>query len=263
MRLLIHMTLPCLHTHTVVQQEEGHYMHPQSLYCTAYVSRGPDSRFEEEWHEQMMEQEKLNIDYVYWTKEVAAVSVSLSPSQEKFLTPEYTPHVPLAKQSHQQWQDLGPCLQCHLGLLDFRPVAGDPRTEYSACGYVWRTALTHKVPVYRPVELRVEERQCTELFPLVEEIPELSLVPPPLWATHKYYVGLIRGAAPLVVHAKSDHRPCLRQYPLKQEAIDGIEPVFESLLKSGIIIPCTYFQSKKSVMKDSPLNGDSYKICKQ
>ncbi len=42
----------------------------------------------------------------------------------------------------------------------------------------------------------------------------------------------------IVVQSKSDYRLCLKQYTLKKEAIDGITPVFESLLKSGIMVPC-------------------------
>uniref|UniRef100_A0A672Z0G2 Peptidase A2 domain-containing protein n=1 Tax=Sphaeramia orbicularis TaxID=375764 RepID=A0A672Z0G2_9TELE len=35
-----------------------------------------------------------------------------------------------------------------------------------------------------------------------------------------------------------EEKPCQKQYPLKQEAIDGITPVFEAYLNAGIIVPC-------------------------
>ncbi|TKS65903.1 putative nuclease HARBI1 [Collichthys lucidus] len=41
-----------------------------------------------------------------------------------------------------------------------------------------------------------------------------------------------------MITAKSDFRPCKQQYPLKQEAIDGITPVFNHLLQAGVIVPC-------------------------
>lgn len=63
-------------------------------------------------------------------------------------------------------------------------------------------------------------------------------MPSELWAKHKYDVGLIKGCEPVVVTPKSDYRQCQRQYPLKQEAILGIKPVFESLLKEGIMVSC-------------------------
>ncbi|XP_044079093.1 uncharacterized protein LOC122888553 [Siniperca chuatsi] len=72
----------------------------------------------------------------------------------------------------------------------------------------------------------------------VSEIPELNQVPSCLWAQHKYDVGLIKDAEPVVITPKSSYRPCQNQYPLKKEAVDGIKPVFDSLLKAGVIIPC-------------------------
>ncbi|XP_060941493.1 protein NYNRIN-like [Limanda limanda] len=63
-------------------------------------------------------------------------------------------------------------------------------------------------------------------------------VPSCVWAEHKYDVGLIKGADPIVVIPKSSYRPCQNQYPLKKEAVEGIKPVFESLLRAGVIVPC-------------------------
>jgi len=63
-------------------------------------------------------------------------------------------------------------------------------------------------------------------------------VPSELWASHKYDVGLIKNCEPVVIKPKSDYRPCQSQYTLKPEAIAGIVPVFESLLKTGVIVLC-------------------------
>ena len=62
--------------------------------------------------------------------------------------------------------------------------------------------------------------------------------PSELWASHKYDVGLVKNCEPVVITPKSDYRPCQLQYPLKPEAIAGITPVFESLLITGVIVPC-------------------------
>lgn len=70
-------------------------MHEQSLHCTCHVSEGPDRRYEEVWYDQQREPEKLSLKHVYWTEEVAAVSVTLSPSQEKVFLGS-APHVSLA-----------------------------------------------------------------------------------------------------------------------------------------------------------------------
>ncbi len=73
---------------------------------------------------------------------------------------------------------------------------------------------------------------ATDIHPVLAEIPQK------LWAKHKYDVGLIKGCEPVVITPKSDYRPCQSQYPLKKEALRGIQPVFESLLKERVIIPC-------------------------
>ncbi len=68
--------------------------------------------------------------------------------------------------------------------------------------------------------------------------PVLAEIPPKLWAKHKYDVGLIKGCEPVVITPKSDYRLCPSQCPLKKGALRGIQPVFESLLKERVIIPC-------------------------
>uniref|UniRef100_A0A8C9Z436 ribonuclease H n=1 Tax=Sander lucioperca TaxID=283035 RepID=A0A8C9Z436_SANLU len=93
----------------------------------------------------------------------------------------------------------------------------------------------------------------TDVSPLLAEVPRH------LWATHKYDVGLIKNCQPVVIMPRSNFRPQKHQYPLKQEAIDGIRPVFNSLLTAGVIIPCPdspvrtpIFPVKKIRAKDLP-----------
>lgn len=92
--------------------------------------------------------------------------------------------------------------------------------------------------------------------------PRLANVRNELWAKYKYDVGLIKTAAPLTVTPRSDYRSCKTQYPLSPEAIEGITPVFESLMKQGVIVPCPdspcrtpyYLPCSKSSTGKSPYN---------
>ena len=59
--------------------------------------------------------------------------------------------------------------------------------------------------------------------------PELSQVPNTFWAKSKYDVGLIRNAETVVITPESDYQLKKYQYPLEQEALDGIRPVVQSL----------------------------------
>lgn len=67
---------------------------------------------------------------------------------------------------------------------------------------------------------------------LLVDLPEM------LWAKDKYDVGLIRNCDPVTITPKSEYRPCKQWYPVRQEAVDRIRPVFASLLQAGVIIPC-------------------------
>ena len=71
----------------------------------------------------------------------------------------------------------------------------------------------------------------------IKNHPVLNGVPEQLWSTHKYDVGLIKDATPMVVVPKSDYRPNKRQYPLRPDAEEGMAPIIEQLLKDGIIVP--------------------------
>ncbi|XP_026035979.1 uncharacterized protein LOC113029362 [Astatotilapia calliptera] len=101
--------------------------------------------------------------------------------------------------------------------------------------------MTYTVQCFRSVELvNIAVSHCLlqTTPPLNSSHTLLTEVPDGLWASSKYDVGLITDCEPVVITPKSSFRPCQRQYPLKQEAIEGISPVFESLLKAGVIIPC-------------------------
>lgn len=74
--------------------------------------------------------------------------------------------------------------------------------------------------------------------PAPVDMADLSQVPSVLWSSHKYDAGLMKSVTPLVIHPKSHFRPCMKQNLLKRETLEGIKPIFDSLLQAGVIIPC-------------------------
>lgn len=80
----------------------------------------------------------------------------------------------------------------------------------------------------------------------------LTDIPDKLWSKSPTDVGLIKGVQPVVIRPKTEHRPCLRQYPLKPDAQAGIEPVIKDMIKAGIIVPCS----------DSPCNTPIFPVKK-
>lgn len=107
----------------------------------------------------------------------------------------------------------------------------------------FKKQLCARVQAKRTVVLGADKRLDTDTLMTMSKTditlaPELKNIPETLWAKGKYDVGLVKSAQPVVVNPKSSYRPCAHQYPLKQEAIDGITTVFNSLLKAGVIVPC-------------------------
>lgn len=80
----------------------------------------------------------------------------------------------------------------------------------------------------------------------------LHKVPDCLWSTSPSDVGLIKGALPVQIRPKTEYRPCVRQYPLKSDAREGIKPVISDLIKAGVIVECN----------DSPCNTPIFPVKK-
>lgn len=81
----------------------------------------------------------------------------------------------------------------------------------------------------------------------------LTNIPETLWSTGPTDVGLVKNALPVIIRPRTEYRPCVRQYPLKQDAFEGIKPVIEDLIIAGIIIPC----------ENSPCNTPIFPVKKQ
>ncbi|XP_062419418.1 uncharacterized protein LOC119228347 isoform X2 [Pungitius pungitius] len=213
-------------------------MNPEHLHCTTYVSEGPDDSFEETFFETLSD--AIACSTLYWSTCKSAVSISLSSTQkELFQVPGSYPHVSLSKGRLDQWRDLGPFVaQCE-SLTDWEETI-DPLVLRSASTGFHRTHCVLLTPACRSVYVFYEHNDKVETFLTnpTSISPALASVPQTLWAAHKYDVGLINNCQPVVITPRSDFRPHKHQYPLRQEAIDGITPVFNSLLEAGVIVPC-------------------------
>ena len=85
-----------------------------------------------------------------------------------------------------------------------------------------------------------------------EEEGWLKEIPSKLWSTGPSDVGLVKSALPVQIRPKTEYRPCIKQYPLKKDALEGIQPVIEDLIKAGVIIKC----------EDSPCNTPIFPVKK-
>ncbi len=170
---------------------------------------------------------------------VLSACLSKKQMQLYLITGKSAPHLSLTKATEQKWAALGLLVREFISATDWAEKPnGQKHSENEG---VFMEECEFEVAEQRivtaVVETTMEKHEhgsisATDIHPVLAEIPSK------LWAKHKYDVGLIKGCEPVVITPKSDYRPCQSQYPLKKEALRGIQPVFESLLKERVIIPC-------------------------
>ncbi|XP_023808656.1 uncharacterized protein LOC101166204 isoform X1 [Oryzias latipes] len=71
-----------------------------------------------------------------------------------------------------------------------------------------------------------------------EEEDSLKDLPQSLWTKGPADVGLIKGCPPVVIRGKTEYTPRKKQYPLKDDAKEGIRPVIDELYKAGVLVQC-------------------------
>ncbi len=180
-------------------------------------------------------------DKIFWNENVCVLSACLSEKQIQLylITGQSAPHLSVIKATEQKWEEIGLFVRKCLSATDW--IEKPNGQKHSRNAGVFMEECEFDVAVQRTVTAIVRNAMekhehgsisATDIHPVLAEIP------PKLWAKHKYDVGLIKGCEPVVITPKSDYRPCQSQCPLKKEALRGIQPVFESLLKERVIIPC-------------------------
>ncbi len=215
-------------------------MLPDRLHCTSHVVLEREPQYEEEWFNGA-ENEKIRFNKIFWNENVCALSACLSEKQMQLflITGKSAPHLSLTKATEQTWAALGLFVRKCMRATDWAEKGNGVKHSENVGAFM--ANCDFEVAVQRimtaVVETAMEKHEhgsisATDVHPVLAEIPSK------LWAKHKYDVGLIKGCEPVVITPKSDYRPCQSQYPLKKEALRGIRPVFESLLKEKVIIPC-------------------------
>lgn len=108
--------------------------------------------------------------------------------------------------------------------------------------------MTHESICSAKVDLATKEEE------MLRQVPEC------LWSQHSTDIGLVKSAQPVRVDLRPGVKPPWKdQYPLKEEAIRGIEPQIEGLLKAGVLKITQNPQSNTPLL---PLKkpDDSYRL---
>lgn len=120
---------------------------------------------------------------------------------------------------------------------DWQPTPGASQVLHSPSLQAYSLCVDAETDVECMLHVANRRKSVTALsLPLPLELKD---VPKTLWAEGPYDVGLINNVEPVSITPKSDYRPCQQQYPLRQEVIEGITPVFNLLLEKGVIVPCS------------------------
>lgn len=221
------------------------FMSSSDLHSVSHVSKGVDTNYEIEWYQdEAVDFERLHVSDIYWDAHKCAAAVTLTDGQVTlFDVPNSVPHIALARTDKCEWEEMGPFVKNCTQATDWTETCIED-IQYCARLQSYKKHFSADVHSMRSVTLISDDQEeLTHSFICmsIEEAqthPLLSQIPITLWAKGKNDVGLVKNAEPVIITPKSDYRPCQKQYPLRQEAIDGITPVFEALRAAGVIVPC-------------------------
>ena len=230
--------------------KQADVMTEHELHCTAHVHEGRDSGYDETWEGVQSDGEVLEGDRLFWQGERCAVTVE--PTDLKsYQIKGSVPHIPLTKNKTDQWLDLGPWVKTCANIPDKMWYGciehGNNVEKYDpqdGADPTFRIAFKRKICVNKEFVLTKSgegnKKEDGSLWGHLNcsssAIQALERLPDDLWARSKFDCGLVKSASPIVVTPKTSYRPCVKQYPIKSEAIEGIRPVFESFLRDGIIV---------------------------
>lgn len=225
-----------------VCSENTEIMQNDNFSCVALACPESESDFEKLWFSKT--NDTLTTDFLFWDKSFSALKVNVPHVLLSGATSDFA-YIPLSKPKHAQWEMLHNFLSKCNAATDWTPV-DDSGTFYSDCLTAWRTTCTLTFQGQRSACLHYADENVAEAafaasllsHEQVMQHHHLKEVPSDLWAKSSTDVGLIKNCKPVSFTPKSDYRPYRKQYPLSPEAIDGIKPVIEAMLESGVIERC-------------------------
>ena len=200
---------------------------PHTYECVVHATQDVmDDQFDEMWNEHI-EDESLYGNSIMVTEDFMVLLLELTKKQKELYRHVGLPHIVLAKTPRVSNQEIDMLLQ--------RPGGVGEATVYAFHCLLTgqREVKFESDPLWAFASVVTQTFVCDdkEMHPVLKGVPET------LWATHKYDVGLMKDATPLVVVPKSDYRPNKRQYPLRPDAEEGMAPIIEQLLADKIIVP--------------------------
>ncbi|KAI3360807.1 hypothetical protein L3Q82_012880 [Scortum barcoo] len=207
------------------------------LHCTLKYFKNAVQRDSDEWLSRQPKQVHLTSSCIILGPQGAAMKINRDDYlDEEFDIEKSVPHVTLLVSEN--------FAQKHVGemMAEAEEATFLPLKENLA---IWRSEDQRFIKIMisakgtgQPQTVQMtQESICSaqmELNSMKEEM--LRKVPECLWSRHSTDIGLVKSAQPVRVELRPGVRPPWQnQYPLKKEAIQGIEPQIEGLVKAGVL----------------------------
>jgi len=236
------------------------------LHCTVYYDEtGQDFEYSDRVHEDCPATRTLMTTNLWIGKEGAAIEVELTAKGRELMKHRegLTPHVSMAVSKGHSAGELG-------GMVTKLRCAPEPAERGSGTrnpsqalrrGNGWKVCLPDQILtcVLERYEMNSERPRC-QAGRETETEERLQEVPVELWTRHPNDVGRVLAATPVSIRVKEGvPLPRVAQYPLRQEAIEGIAPVLAALRDQGVIIP-TKSQCNTPILPVKKPGGDKWRF---
>ncbi|XP_055368609.1 uncharacterized protein LOC129604800 [Betta splendens] len=178
----------------------------------------------------------IQYDYIIIGPQGAAAIVKLPERlQGWFQVSGSAPHITLLIAEGHESHELGPMIREAQQVKQWIPTDCEFIQHSPDQRFIKIISTQANEVIAEKVQLEYETQTIMTLTDEHEEL--LKQVPPHVWSASKTDVGLVKSASPLQFKVKAGMRlPYQKQYPLKKEAIEGIEPIIQGLVEAGVLI---------------------------
>ena len=206
-------------------------------HCTLQYFKNAAESHPDEWLTHQPKQVLLNSDWIVLGPQGAAMKIN----SNEYLKREHNiensiPHVTLRIAENYEQKHIGAM------MMESERANFTPLKENMA---IWRSedhrfikiaVLAHGLGQPQAIQMTNESvlSMKTDSDNMREEM--LKKVPQCVWSQHSTDIGLVKSAQPVKVELRPGTTPPWKnQYPLKEEAIRGIEPQIDGLLQAGVL----------------------------
>ncbi|XP_061895832.1 uncharacterized protein LOC133645062 [Entelurus aequoreus] len=211
---------------------------PDPPHVTLYYDRQSDESYQEVFDTIAGKEWSLAYTHIYAGAQGVSAHVDFTPQQKKWYKMDATavPHCSLALCPAYQAKDLGPMTKQGVSATDWVDTQ-IPHLQHSDSVDMFRISCSQTADLGVLQHLQVAREHGQERTDHPEAADMLNTLPLTVWSQGPTDVGLAVNASPVSVKIDTSSVVHVRQYPQKQQAIDGITDTISGLKQSGVLEP--------------------------